>query len=131
MDLYAENILDHFQHPRHKGALASGATPTITLDDTNPLCGDKLQLSLLVEQDNAGNSVIKDIAFDGSGCAISQAAMSMLAEELYEKKISDAEAITKENIYDMLGVQLSTARVKCALLSYSLLKKALILLKHQ
>ncbi len=131
MDLYAENILDHFQHPRHKGALASGATPTITLDDANPLCGDKLELSLLIEQDNAGNSIIKNLAFDGSGCAISQAAMSMLSEELYGKNLSNAETITPETIYEMLGVPLSTARVKCALLSYSLLKKALILLKHQ
>ncbi len=123
MDLYAENILDHFQHPRHHGTISAA---TLTLDDTNPLCGDKLQLSLQIE-----NGTIKDLAFDGTGCAISQAAMSMLAEELYGRNLSDAEAITQENIYEMLGVPLSTARVKCALLSYSLLKKALILLKHQ
>ncbi|MFA7277803.1 MAG: iron-sulfur cluster assembly scaffold protein [Candidatus Gracilibacteria bacterium] len=123
MDMYAENILDHFQHPRHKGAII---TPTIELDDANPLCGDKLKLTLQVE-----NGQIKDIGFEGSGCAISQAAMSMVAEELYGKNLTDAENITKETIYEMLGVPLSTARVKCALLSYALLKKALILLKHR
>lgn len=123
MDMYAENILDHFQHPRHKGAIA---TPTIELDDANPLCGDKLKLALQIE-----NGQIKDIGFEGSGCAISQAAMSMIAEELYGKNLTDAENITKETVYEMLGVPLSTARAKCALLSYTLLKKALILLKHQ
>lgn len=121
--MYAENILDHFQHPRHKGAIV---TPTIELDDANPLCGDKLKLALQVE-----NGHIKDIGFEGSGCAISQAAMSMIAEELYGKNLNQAENITKETIYEMLGVPLSTARVKCALLSYALLKKALILLKHR
>lgn len=128
MDLYAENILDHFQHPRHKGALT---TPTITLDDANPLCGDKLKLDLQIEKNVEGNATIKDIGFEGSGCAISQAAMSMIAEELYGKTLDDAEKLSKENVYEMLGVPLSTARVKCALLSYTLLKKALILLKHQ
>lgn len=126
--MYAENILDHFQHPRHKGAII---TPTIELEDANPLCGDKLKLALQIDSTNPKNPVIKDIGFEGSGCAISQAAMSMIAEELYGKNLLDAENITKETIYEMLGVPLSTARVKCALLSYSLLKKALILLKHQ
>lgn len=128
MDLYAENILDHFQHPRHHGTISAA---TLTLEDANPLCGDKLQLSLQIEQDAAGNSIIKDLAFDGSGCAISQAAMSMVAEEIHGKNLTAAASITPETIYEMLGVQLSTARVKCALLSHSLLKKALILLKHQ
>lgn len=128
MDLYAENILDHFQHPRHKGTLTA---PTIGVDESNPLCGDKLSLEIQIEESKDGNDTIKDIAFNGSGCAISQAAMSMLAEELHGKNLTDAEKITPENIYDMLGVPLSTARIKCALLSYALLKKALILLKHQ
>lgn len=123
MDMYAENILDHFQHPRHKGTLVA---PTVSIDDANPLCGDKIKLELNVDADT-----IKEIAFDGSGCAISQAAMSMLAEELNGKTLADAEKVTQETIYELLGVPISTARAKCALLSLSLLKKALIILKHQ
>ena len=123
MDMYADNILDHFQNPRHHGALAQH---TLSLDDVNPLCGDKLRLDLLVE-----NGRIKDIAFDGSGCAISQAAMSMLTEEMYTKTIDEIDKISKDDIYKMLGVAISPARVKCALLGYTLLKKSLIVLKHQ
>ena len=123
MDLYAENILDHFQNPRHHGSLDQ---TTISLDDVNPLCGDKLKLDLLVE-----NNHIKDISFDGSGCAISQAAMSMLTEEVLHKSLLDAKNFSKDEFYNLLGVAISPARVKCALLGYTLLKKAIILLKHQ
>lgn len=123
MDLYAENILDHFQNPRHHGRLAE---PTITVDDVNPLCGDKLILDLTLK-----NSHIQDIGFDGSGCAISQAAMSMLTEEVLHKSLTDVENLSKDELYKLLGVAISPARVKCALLGYTLLKKAIILLKHQ
>lgn len=123
MDLYAENILDHFQNPRNHGRLAA---PSITVDDANPLCGDKLILDLIVE-----NAHIKEIGFDGSGCAISQAAMSILTEEILHKSLTDAENFSKDELYKLLGVAISPARVKCALLGYTLLKKAIILLKHQ
>lgn len=123
MDLYAENILDHFQNPRHHGRLAES---TITVDDVNPLCGDKLILDLTLK-----NSHIQDIGFDGSGCAISQAAMSMLTEEVLHKSLTDVENFSKDELYKLLGVAISPARVKCALLGYTLLKKAIILLKHQ
>jgi nitrogen fixation NifU-like protein len=121
MDIYADNILDHFKNPRHLGTLSG---PTISLDDANPLCGDKLALDLLIEDNR-----VKDITFSGSGCAISQAAMSMLTEEAYTKTLDDVEKISKEQIYQLLGVPISPARVKCALLGYTLLKKAIILLK--
>lgn len=123
MDLYAENILDHFQNPRHKGALTHA---TISTDDANPSCGDKLSLQLNVE-----DSRIKEIGFDGSGCAISQAAMSMLSEEILGKSLEEAEKFSKDKVYELLGVPISPARVKCALLGYTLLKKALILSRHQ
>lgn len=123
MDMYAENILDHFQNPRHKGKIEM---PTISVEEANPLCGDKLSLDLVVK-----NNTLTDLAFSGSGCAISQASMSMVAEELHGKPLEEAEKMSKDMIYDMLGVPISPARVKCALLSYALLKKALVLLKHQ
>ncbi len=121
--MYAENILDHFQNPRHKGTLSAA---TISVEEVNPLCGDKLSLDLIIE-----NGSIKDMAFSGSGCAISQASMSMVAEELNGKSLEEAEKLSKDTIYELLGVPISPARVKCAILSYALLKKSLILLKHQ
>lgn len=124
MDIYAENILDHFQNPRHKGHLE---TPTTSVDDANPLCGDILHLELAI---NPENSTIQKVAFDGSGCAISQSAMSMLTELLPGKTHEEAEKITKDDMYTLIGVPLSPARVKCALLSLAILKKALIHLKR-
>ncbi len=121
--MYAENILDHFQNPRHKGKIE---VPTISVEEANPLCGDKLSLDLIIE-----NGSIKGMAFSGSGCAISQASMSMVAEELNGKSLEEAEKLSKDTIYELLGVPISPARVKCALLSYALVKKSLILLKHQ
>lgn len=124
MDLYAENILDHFQNPRNKGRLESA---TASVDDANPLCGDTLHLELEI---NPKNSTIQKVAFEGSGCAISQSAMSMLTELLPGKTREEAEKISKDDMYTLIGVPLSPARVKCALLALTTLKKALIHLKR-
>lgn len=123
MDIYADNILDHFQNPRHHGALAQS---TIAVEEINPLCGDKIHLELLIENDR-----IKDIGFTGEGCAISQAGISLLTEEIYLQSVADAEKITKDNVYRLIGVPLSPARVKCGLLGFAALKKALILYRHR
>ncbi len=121
MDLYAENILDHYKHPHHHGALE---TPTISASDANPLCGDKVQIDLKIE-----DGKIIDVGFSGEGCAISLASTSMLMDEIIDKKTDEAFAFTNENIYEMLGVPLTTARVKCALLGLVTLKKALTVYK--
>ncbi len=122
MDLYGEIILDHYRNPHHKGRIEK---PTIWAEDSNPLCGDTIRMDLIIDEKNE----IADVCFSGKGCAISQASASMLTDELVGKTLEDAAKIPNEKIYDMLNVPLSTARVKCALLSLVVLKKAIVLNK--
>ena len=117
MDLYAENILEHYHNPRHYGQLNA---PTVSFEDSNPLCGDIIRLTLHIN-----NNKLEDAKFSGEGCAISQASASMLLDEIIGKDVSFIKEISNEYIYDLLGVPLSPARVKCALLSLAALKKAL------
>lgn len=117
MDIYADEILDHFRHPRHKNALQN---KTVTHEEVNLSCGDTLTLSLFIE-----NGVVTDIGWDGTGCAISQASMSMLSEELVGKTVEQAEKISKQDVYNLLAVPIGTRRMKCALLSLHALKNAL------
>jgi len=118
MDLYSEIILDHYKNPRNKGVL-KGANAVSK--DANPLCGDKIYFYLKVDKDG----VIKDARFDGSGCAISQAASSMLAEILPGKKVSDVAKWDKNTVFGLLNVDLTPARTKCALLGLNVLHQAL------
>jgi nitrogen fixation NifU-like protein len=117
MDVYADNILDHYRTPRGKHPLPA---PTVTREEINVSCGDALALSLLIK-----DGIVTKMGWDGTGCAISQAAMSMLSEELEGKSVADLEKLTKEDIYELLGVPIGPRRVKCALLSLHALKNAL------
>ncbi len=113
-DFYRENILDHGMNPRNFGLL----DPTIVdVEADNPLCGDKLRLTLRV--DETGH--ISEVGWDGQGCAISQAAASMLGEELIGKSLEEAKTINKDAVFEMIGIPLSMNRVKCALLSLKVL----------
>ncbi len=116
-DLYRENILDHYKHPRNHGELSNA---TITQEEHNPLCGDQLTLYLVVDDDT-----IKDVRFKGKGCAISQAAASMLTEELVGKTTAEAKLIDKAFVLDLLGIPIGPVRLKCALLSLKTLKAGL------
>ncbi len=117
MDLYAENILDHYRTPRHKGTIAEA---TVTHGEKNPSCGDALALSLRME-----NEVIQEVAWEGEGCAISQAGMSMLAEGLLGLTVAQAAALDRDHILALLGVPIGPRRIKCALLALHTLKNAL------
>ncbi|HYO89184.1 MAG TPA: iron-sulfur cluster assembly scaffold protein [Candidatus Limnocylindrales bacterium] len=113
-DFYRENILDHGMHPRNRGVLDPAL---VDVEADNPLCGDRLRLTLRL--DDAGR--ISEVGWDGQGCAISQAAASMLGEELIGKTLDEAKAIQKDTIFEMIGIPLSMNRVKCALLSLKVL----------
>ena len=113
-DLYREAILDYYKHPRHKGHLAA---PDFQYHDHNPFCGDEITVELKVE-----NGVVVDAAFDGHGCAISQATASMLMEEVIGKSLEEIKAIDKEYILETLGIELGPVRLKCALLPLKVLK---------
>ena len=114
--MYQENILDHYRNPRNFGFIEN---PDADANDYNPLCGDKVGIQLKIN----GNK-IKEIKFYGSGCAISQASASMLTEEINGKTIDDIMKITKEDVLDLLGIEISYVRLKCALLSLKVLKMA-------
>lgn len=117
MDIYTETILDHYQHPHHAGELSN---PTVKVAEDNPLCGDKIKLELVVK-----NGVVEEVGFIGTGCAISQASMSLLADEIQGKKISVLKKLRPANIYKLLHVPISAGRVKCALLGLATLQKAI------
>jgi nitrogen fixation NifU-like protein len=116
MDLYAEEILDHYKHPRHFGHLDD---PTLTFHDTNPFCGDEITLELKIEDDR-----VTDVAFTGKGCAISRAAASMMSEEIIGKSLEELRDWNKESITDLLGIEVGPVRIKCALLPLKVLKAA-------
>jgi len=116
MDPYAEEILDHYKHPRHFGHLDH---PTLTYHDRNPLCGDEIELELKIEDGR-----VADVAFSGHGCAISRAAASMMSEEIIGKSLEDLKSWNKDNILDLLGIEVGPVRIKCALLPLKALKGA-------
>jgi nitrogen fixation protein NifU and related proteins len=115
--IYKEEILDHYKHPRNYGRLEN---PDIHVEANNPLCGDRLQMDLIVK-----DGVVEDVRFSGQGCAISQASASMLTEEMVGAPLDELANLTREDILDNLGVEVSYGRLKCALLSLGLLRLAL------
>jgi nitrogen fixation NifU-like protein len=113
-DLFRENILDHYKNPRNRGTLDH---PDITYEDANPLCGDKLRMDFKVK-----DGTIEQVRFSGTGCSISQAAASMLCERIEGKTLDEVKKISKDDVLEMLGIELGPVRLKCALLSLKTLK---------
>ena len=118
MDIYAQNILAHYKNPRHQGRLAQ---PTVTAQVKNPYCGDVIDLSLRLDAQGR----VAEVAFTGQGCAISQAAMSLLSEELAGLSRGELLALARDDIFALLGIQIGPGRIKCALLGLLALRKAL------
>jgi nitrogen fixation NifU-like protein len=116
-DFYRENILDHYKNPRNAGHLDH---PTTTADGVNPLCGDELSVELEIEGDT-----VQDVRFNGRGCAISQAAASMISDVVKGKTVTEVRALGSEDVLEELGIPLSPIRLKCALLSVNVLRVAL------
>lgn len=114
-DFYRELILDHYKNPRFRGTLDPH---TFTFEDENPLCGDKLRID--VRLDDTGHVV--ESAFTGRGCAISQASASLLMEKIQGASLDELRALTKDDVLELLGIDLTPARLKCALLSLKVLK---------
>jgi nitrogen fixation NifU-like protein len=118
-DIYREIILDHYRNPRNKGKLPYADVST---HDSNPLCGDEIDIHLKVDQGK-----IKDIKFEGRGCAISQASASMLTEMVLDKPLTAVKDLAKDDILENIGLMnLGPARIKCALLSLKVLKMGMI-----
>jgi nitrogen fixation NifU-like protein len=116
-DFYRENILDHYKNPRNAGHLEE---PTTTAEGVNPLCGDELSIELKVR-----DGVVEDVRYNGRGCAISQAAASMLSDTIKGRRVEELSEIGKDEVLDELGIPLTPIRLKCAMLSVGVLKVAL------
>lgn len=117
MSIYQEVILDHYRTPRNVGSIIN---PTNSVVVFNPLCGDKIQLDILIK-----NNKIVEIKFKGEGCAISQAAASLLTEHAKGKKTSDLINLDKKFMMSLVGIEPGPTRLKCLLLSLESLHKAL------
>ncbi len=112
--MYREIILDHARNQRHWGLLDPN---DLDHEESNPLCGDRLRLTLRLDSDN----VITAVGWDGEGCAISQASASMFGERILGMRLDEARTINKQALLDNIGLPLSVNRVKCALLPLQVL----------
>jgi nitrogen fixation NifU-like protein len=116
-DLYREVILDHYKNPRGQGALANADAEA---EGQNPLCGDEVAISVALD-----GETIEDVRFRGRGCAISQAATSMLTELVRGRTVAEVAEMPKDELLDEVGIPLTPVRLKCALLGLGVLKVAL------
>ena len=114
-DLYREVIIEHYKNPSYRGHLDPH---DIQFADNNPLCGDHIEITL--RTDDQGN--VTDARFNGHGCAISQASADLLMESIIGKSVEDVKNLNRQDILDMLGIDLGPVRLKCALLSLKVLK---------
>ena len=114
-DLYREVIIEHYKNPVYRGKLDPH---DISFQDENPLCGDQLRIDLRVNE----QGIITEAAFSGHGCAISQASADILLESVVGKTVDEVKKLTKDDLLDLLGIELGPVRLKCALLSLKVLK---------
>ena len=117
-DFYREVILDHYKNPRGHGGMES---PDAQAEGMNPLCGDEVSIYLTFD----GNDKISDVKFSGRGCAISQAATSMLTEIVKGRSTTEVATLPKEELLEEIGIPLTPVRLKCAMLGLTTLKVAL------
>ena len=113
-DIYRQNILDHYQHPRNWGTLDN---PDVSAEDSNPLCGDRIRMDLKIKDGR-----VEDVRFSGEGCSISRAAASMLSDEVMGKTLEEVKAMNRDDVLELLGIELGPVRLKCALLALKTLK---------
>lgn len=113
--IYREQIIDLYEHPLNRGELEAA---DFSYEEDNPLCGDVVRIDVQLDEEQR----VSQVAWSGEGCAISQAAASLLTEEIKGMTLDEVKAFPKERLLELVGVPLSMARVKCALLSLKVLK---------
>ncbi len=116
--IYQEQIIDYYKYPRNKKIIED---PTVEYGDTNPLCGDEIHLYIKLNDEGK----VEDVGFQGKGCAISQASVSILTELLEDMTIEEMKKLTNDDIIEMLGITLSPIRLKCAILGLKVLEGAI------
>ncbi len=114
-DLYRELIVERYKNPLYRGELNPH---DISFEDENPVCGDHIRIDLRVDD----NDIVTEAAFSGQGCSISQASADLLVESVIGKSLDEIRALTKDDVLDLLGIELGPVRLKCALLSLKVLK---------
>jgi len=114
-DLYREQIIERYKNPHYRGHLDPY---DIQFEDDNPLCGDHIEITIRVN----GDDRVTEAAFEGKGCAISQASADLLVESIHGKTINEIKTLNKDDVLDLLGIDLGPVRLKCALLSLKVLK---------
>jgi nitrogen fixation protein NifU and related proteins len=115
--LYRDQILEHYKRPHNFGRIEE---PDLEFEDTNPFCGDEQHVTIRLDDEGR----VADVAFEGQGCAISTAATSLLSDELVGKTRQELLAIPKEEVLDLLGIEISATRMKCAMLGLKVVKSA-------
>ncbi len=116
-DIYRQYILDHYREPRNHGHLDH---PDVHAADTNPLCGDRVEIDLKLEGER-----VSAVRFAGRGCAISQASASMLTEKIEDATLDELKALTPDDVLEMLGIEIGPARQRCALLALRVLHQGI------
>ena len=116
-ELYREQILEHYKHPHNFGRIED---PDIEFEDNNPFCGDEQHVTIRLDDDDR----VTEVKFEGKGCAISTAATSMLTDELVGLTKDELVTLPKEKVLDLLGIDISATRMKCALLGLKVVKGA-------
>ena len=116
-DLYRDYILEHYRHPHNFGIIEA---PDARYEGANPLCGDRITMMLGIR-----DGIVAEVAFTGRGCAISQASASLLTDEIKGKPVDEVAKLTPEDVLELLGIEISPARLKCALLSLDTVSHAL------
>ncbi|HEU0164780.1 MAG TPA: SUF system NifU family Fe-S cluster assembly protein [Thermomicrobiales bacterium] len=120
--IYREIILEHYHHPKNRGTLDPA---DFSYEDINPLCGDEVRIDVRVDGDR-----VSEIKFSGRGCAVSQASASILTEMVEGKTLAEVKAIGKDELLDEIGIPVSPARIKCALLGLKVLKAGVYGVEH-
>ena len=116
-DLYREIIIERYKNPQFQGVLDPH---DLSFEDENPLCGDHIRVDLRLD----GDGRVKEAAFSGHGCAISQASADLLLESVIGKSLDEVKLLNKQDVLDNLGIDLGPVRLKCALLSLKVLKSS-------